>query len=105
MIRGEVAVSVILPTYNRAELLPRSIQTVLDQTYGDFELIVVDDGSEDETGKVAREGGAEVLRHHRFGGAASRRVRRHEPALPVGLVVQPGLLRGPLGRLPVLTPP
>lgn len=45
-------VSVVLPTYNRASTLPRSISTVLNQTYTDLELIVVDDGSTDETSQV-----------------------------------------------------
>jgi len=42
-------VSVVLPTYNRASLLRRSIDSVLEQTWQDFELIVVDDGSTDGT--------------------------------------------------------
>lgn len=45
-------VTVVLPTYNRADILPDSIESVLEQTYEDFELIVVDDGSSDETGQV-----------------------------------------------------
>ena len=45
-------VSVIIPTYNRASLLGRAIQSVLDQTYQDFELIVVDDASVDDTEQV-----------------------------------------------------
>jgi glycosyltransferase involved in cell wall biosynthesis len=45
-------VSVVIPTYNRAPLLGRSIRSVLGQSYTDFELIVVDDGSTDETSAV-----------------------------------------------------
>lgn len=44
-------VSVILPTYNRIEYLQRSINSVLNQSYQDWELIIWDDGSEDGTGK------------------------------------------------------
>lgn len=45
-------VTVILPTYNRERLLPRSIRSVLCQTFQDFELLVVDDGSTDHTRQV-----------------------------------------------------
>ena len=45
-------VSVIIPTYNRADLVGDSIESVLRQSFLDFELIVVDDGSTDNTRSV-----------------------------------------------------
>jgi len=47
-------VSIILPTYNRTQLLPNSIKSVIDQTYTNWELIVWDDGSTDDTGAVVK---------------------------------------------------
>jgi glycosyltransferase involved in cell wall biosynthesis len=46
-------ISVILPAYNQGHYLGEAIQSVIDQTYPDFELIVVDDGSTDKTAQVA----------------------------------------------------
>lgn len=43
------AVSVVLPTYNRFSTLGRAVDSVLGQTFEDFELIIIDDGSTDET--------------------------------------------------------
>ncbi|MGH2538034.1 MAG: glycosyltransferase family 2 protein [Candidatus Promineifilaceae bacterium] len=45
-------ISVIVPTYNRAHYLSQAIESVLQQTFDDFELIIVDDGSTDSTGEV-----------------------------------------------------
>ena len=45
-------ISVILPAYNVAEYLPRALDSLLEQSFGDFEALVVDDGSTDSTGEI-----------------------------------------------------
>lgn len=70
------SVSVIIPTYNREETIARAIQSVLKQTFQDFEIIVVDDGSTDRTRAVV-EGFCDprirYLRHEQNRGAAAAR--------------------------------
>jgi glycosyltransferase involved in cell wall biosynthesis len=46
-------VTIIIPTYNRENFLPEAVESVLNQTYKNFELIIVDDGSTDNTAKIA----------------------------------------------------
>ena len=48
-------VSVVIPTYNRQRLVQDTIDSVLRQTFGDLELIVIDDGSTDDTRRVLQD--------------------------------------------------
>lgn len=50
--KGNVCFSVIIPAYNRASLITKTIESVIGQNYQDFEIIVVDDGSTDNTKEV-----------------------------------------------------
>jgi len=73
---GDPIVSVIIPTYNRAHVLARAIQSVLNQTYQDFEIIVVDDGSTDNTEEVIKsfnDPRIRYIRHEENKGAAAAR--------------------------------
>jgi glycosyltransferase involved in cell wall biosynthesis len=56
-------VSCVIPAFNREELLPRAILSVLSQTRPPSQIIVVDDGSADRTAEVAAAHGVEVVRH------------------------------------------
>ena len=46
------SVSIIIPTFNRATLLPRALDSVIAQTVSDWEIVVIDDGSTDDTSAV-----------------------------------------------------
>jgi glycosyltransferase involved in cell wall biosynthesis len=48
-------ISVVLPTYNRSKLLTRAIDSALAQTYQNYELIIIDDGSTDDTESVVNQ--------------------------------------------------
>lgn len=56
------AVTVVLPVFNRVQVVARAIESVLAQTFADFELLVVDDGSSDGTGKLLAQLGDPRLR-------------------------------------------
>lgn len=72
------AVSVIIPTRNRAKLLRRAVLSVLGQSHADLELIVIDDGSTDETVQILEtitDPRLRVIRRPDGGGASSARNR------------------------------
>ena len=65
------SVSVVIPCYRQACFLPEAVRSVIAQTFADFELIIVNDGSQDETSQVARE----IIARH-----PERRIRLLEKA-------------------------
>jgi glycosyltransferase involved in cell wall biosynthesis len=67
--------SVVIPTYNRADLIYETIDSILAQTYRDYEVIVVDDGSTDLTPEVVdryRDKGVRLIRQQNSGPGAAR---------------------------------
>lgn len=73
-IKDNPTVSVVILTYNRAHLVGRAIQSVLDQTYQDFEIVIVDDASTDNTEEVVKsfnDGRLRYIRHKENSGGAA----------------------------------
>ena len=73
---SEARVGIVLPTYNRAHLLPMAIESVLAQLYDRWELIVVDDNSTDDTPRLLedyhrRDARIRYVRNDRYGHCCS----------------------------------
>ena len=65
-------VSIVLPTYNRAHMLGKTLESILMQTYDSFELILVDDGSTDDTRQLVKS-------------YKDRRIRYYNPGMNQGV--------------------
>lgn len=61
-------VSVIIPTFNRARTLPRAVRSVLNQSYAELELLIMDDGSTDDTAELVAAIGDPRIRYVRLEG-------------------------------------
>lgn len=72
--RGDPSVSVVIPTYNRAAFLPAAVASVQAQTYPCDEIVIVDDGSADDTRQVVSQlgPGLRYVRQANAGPAAAR---------------------------------
>src|ERR1039457_2632426 len=73
---GMIKASVIVPTFNRGYILGEAIQSILDQTYPLFEVIIVDDGSTDDTVEVVnrfKDGRVRLIQHSMNSGVAAAR--------------------------------
>lgn len=71
-------ISVITPTYNRADTLPRAIESVLEQRYDDFEHVIVDDGSTDDTASVVADYDDDRIEYVRLEGNNGANAARNE---------------------------
>ncbi len=65
-------ISVIIPTYNRYDFLLEAVQSVKNQSYKNFELIIVDDGSTDKTSELSERKDLVYLKQENKGPAAAR---------------------------------
>jgi len=70
-------ISIVIPIYNVEKYLHKCIESILNQTYFDFELLLINDGSKDNSGRICDEYGAQDLRirvfHKINGGVSSAR--------------------------------
>ncbi|HSH55565.1 MAG TPA: glycosyltransferase family A protein [Candidatus Limnocylindrales bacterium] len=70
-------ISIIMPTYNRAYIIKNAIQSVLNQTHKNWELIVIDDGSTDGTDAVVKEIGDDRIVYDQQSNQGAAAARNH----------------------------
>jgi glycosyltransferase involved in cell wall biosynthesis len=83
--KSEPTISVVMPVHNDEQYVAEAIESILNQTFGDFELIIVDDGSTDNSPEVidsyaAKDGRIRVIRNPKATGPAAARNRGIETA-------------------------
>lgn len=59
-------ISVVLPTWNRGGRVGHAIRSIIDQSFEDWELVVIDDGSEDGTGRVVKDFAHPRIKYHKI---------------------------------------
>jgi glycosyltransferase involved in cell wall biosynthesis len=67
-------ISIIMPTYNRAKTIERAIKSVLNQSYAKIELIIIDDGSSDNTSEILNrfnDPGIRIFKHEKNKGVTA----------------------------------
>ena len=82
-------ISVIIPVYNGGNFLQSCLKALFDSSYSSFEVLVVDDGSTDDSAEIARRGGAKILStaQRQSGPAAARNLAAQEAAGDILLFV------------------
>jgi glycosyltransferase involved in cell wall biosynthesis len=71
MLNKNPLFSILIPTFNREKILPIAVESVLNQTFSDFELIIVDNGSTDNTKKVIEDYSDERIKYYWQNGSGS----------------------------------
>ena len=78
-------VSIVIPVYNKAEYICDCLESILQQDFEDFEILVVDDGSTDDSGSICDEKAAQNSRirviHTENGGVTAARRKGVEQAV------------------------
>ena len=69
-------ISVVIPDFNPGAFLPAAVQSVLNQSYGSFELLIIDDASSDATPRIAQAFAARDARVHYYRNPANLGVAR-----------------------------
>jgi glycosyltransferase involved in cell wall biosynthesis/ADP-heptose:LPS heptosyltransferase/ubiquinone/menaquinone biosynthesis C-methylase UbiE len=62
-IKNQPFISICIPTYNRAQFLSLAIQSALNQNYQNYEILIIDDGSTDNTGQIVKEFASQKIRY------------------------------------------